>query len=297
VEYVGRWGMGVVVTPKGENVSRDIIVVLPVLNEADNIARLVAGIRHVAAGLSRDLYICFIDDGSKDGTVEMIRETMTTSNDVHLIQRTKTSRGSQRGGALKAGIEYGLRHTNCGIFVEMDGDLSHSPVELLAGIELIDQNRCDVAIASKFLPGSVVTNRSVGRRFISYMASISVGTLITRKIKDYSNGYRFYSRAAAELLARHRLKYDTPIYLTEALALWLARGVRVIEFPSAYIGRNEGLSKLRWSDLLNASLASFEIAWRYHIVGFEPSPGAYPTDASPDSARGTVHASLDFPKR
>ena len=92
---------------------------------------------------------------------------------------------------------------------------------------------------------------------------------------------QFYNRAAAELLQRYRIKYDNPIYLTETLAIWLKYGMCVIEFPSVYIGRNEGLSKLRWSDLLEASLVSFEIAWRYHVTGFAPRIGGAEAAASP----------------
>jgi len=43
---------------------------------------------------------------------------------------------------------------------------------------------------------------------------------VERRIKDYSNGYRFYSRSAAELLAHHEIKYASPIYLTEVMAIW-----------------------------------------------------------------------------
>ena len=93
-------------------------------------------------------------------------------------------------------------------------------------------------------------------------------TVISRRIRDYSNGYRFYSRHAAQLIADTRVTYSSPIYLSEVLALWLANGLRIREFPTTYVGRQEGLSKLRPTDLLKAGLAVFEIGWRYHLAGF-----------------------------
>jgi hypothetical protein len=56
--------------------------------------------------------------------------------------------------------------------------------------------------------------------------------------------------------------------LTEVLALWLHRKLRVHEFPSTYIGRNEGVSKLRFIDLFKASVAIFEVSSRYRVRGF-----------------------------
>ena len=63
------------------------------------------------------------------------------------------------------------------------------------------------AIASKYLPGSQVTNRPWGRLMVSRVASFAVGAVLTPRIGDYSNGYRFYSRAAAEPIAAHRIRY------------------------------------------------------------------------------------------
>ncbi len=90
---------------------------------------------------------------------------------------------------------------------------------------------------------------------------------------DYSNGYRFYTRAAAQLAAGHAYRYGSPIYLSEILALWMRCGLRIIEFKSLYVGRNEGLSKLRAADLVKAAIAVFEISARYHLLGFRRQSG------------------------
>jgi dolichol-phosphate mannosyltransferase len=134
---------------------------------------------------------------------------------------------------------------------------------------LIAQQRYDVAIASKYVEGSRVTNRPLGRRLVSRICSAAVGTLLSFRVRDYSNGYRFYTRRAAALVAEHEIRYTSPIYLTEVLALWLREGLRVGEFPTVYVGRNEGISKLRIRDLAKAMPAAFEIASRYHFRGFK----------------------------
>ena len=268
-----------------------VLIIIPILNEVDNVIPLLDGIRRELADLPH--VVCLVDDGSTDGTLDKVRAAMALSANIYLLQRKKISRGCRRGGALKAGLEWGLENTPCTVFVEMDGDLSHRAEELPTGITLIDEGDCDVAVASKYVRGSGVTNRPLTRRLVSRIASLAVSTLIAPRIRDYSNGYRFYNRAAAELLQRYRIKYDNPIYLTETLGIWLKYGMRVIEFPSVYIGRNEGISKLRWSDLLEASLVSFEIAWRYHVTGFAPRIGAAEAAPSPlVSASGDTNDGL-----
>ena len=266
--------------------NRGVLIILPTLNEAANIEGMLDGIGRELASIPHTIGI--IDDGSTDGTLEKILAAQAERGTIHLIQRTKSGRGSQRGSALRVGLEWGLQHTSHTVFVEMDGDLSHRPEELGAGVRLITEAGWNVAIASKYVPGSETLNRPLRRRLVSRISSIAVGTVITRRIHDYSNGYRFYDRKAAETLRSRRWRYGSPIYLTEALAIWLKANLRIVEFPSTYVGRNEGLSKLRMIDLIKAGIAVFEIGWRYHVVGFEedeapvasPSTGLTPASGA-----------------
>jgi dolichol-phosphate mannosyltransferase len=258
----------------------DICILLPVLNEIGNIERLVKGI--AAALADRKYAVCFVDDGSRDGTAEFLEEAVQRSGGrLHLIRRRKTRRGSQRGSALHTALMWALKETDCRVVVEMDGDLSHRPEELSAGIDLVESGRADVAIASKYVRGSLVTNRPVQRRVVSKVCSFAVRLLLSARIRDYSNGYRFYSRAAAEAVAATHIRYGSPIYLSEVMGIWLSRGMKMVEFPSHYVGRNEGISKLRVMDLVKAGMAVFEIAARLHATGFAPARAA---EATPPAA-------------
>jgi dolichol-phosphate mannosyltransferase len=236
-------------------------LIVPVLNEARNIGALVARTRSGLSG--RAFTLCFIDDGSRDGTLELIeKEISLGQGDIHLIRRQKKLRGSQRGSALLSGIEWGIRNTRHQVFVEMDGDLSHRPEEILKSASPVLAGTCDIVIASKYLRESRVTNRPLGRRLVSRVCSFCVGLLIDPRIGDYSNGFRVYNRGAAETVLLRRIKYGSPIYLSEVLALWLREKFRVREQPSLYIGRNEGVSKLRIVDLVKACVAIFEINFK-----------------------------------
>lgn len=249
-------------------IKKQICIILPVLNEAENAPRLIESLNKNLGNLS--YVVCFIDDGSKDGTQQIIRSAQQVAPDkYHLIERVKTHAGSQRGSALRVGMEWGIDHTSCEFFVEMDGDLSHRPEEIADALKKLQANEADVIIASKYQPASRVIKRPLGRRLVSSISSFMVGLVIDRKVRDYSNGFRFYNRRAAQIIQAHHYRYGSPIYLTEVLSLWLKQKLRVLEVPTEYIGRNEGLSKLRWVDLVKAGVAVFEISSRYHVLGFK----------------------------
>jgi dolichol-phosphate mannosyltransferase len=264
-----------------------VFILLPVLNEIANIGPLLDRIGTSLQGIRFTVGI--LDDGSTDGTIEYVRDRMERpGQNLHLICRQKTLRASQRGGALRTLMLWGLENTPHEIFIEMDGDLSHRPEELRDGIQMLREGGCDIAIASKYVPGSAVINRPWGRLMVSKICSYAVRSLLSAEVRDYSNGYRFYTSAAARLAASHVYRYGSPIYLSEILALWMRSGLRVGEFKTVYVGRNEGVSKLRAADLIKAGIAVFEIAFRYRIVGFRAiseTPGE-PTRAKRSGAGG-----------
>ncbi len=254
-------------TPEHHASRTALFLNIPVLNEIRNIRALIAGMEAVLDDRYR-YTLLFTDDGSTDGTVEFVRRLMETDPRVHLLQRKKTRRGCQRGGALFDAMLWGLAHTTHSVFIEMDGDLSHRPAEIPLGVAALERGGTDFVIASKYMPGSQTINRPISRRALSAICNSAVRLLISRDVTDYSNGYRFYTRSVAEMLSRHTFRYTSPIYLSEVLAACLRDGRRISEFPSIYVGRAEGLSKLRLVDLIKASLAILDISFRYHAPGF-----------------------------
>lgn len=255
-----------------------VCLLIPVLNESGNLPSLWD---RLCSRIGLPFRVCFVDDGSVDGTREWLMSLAAQEPDrVNVILRTKRSRGSQRGSALLAALRWGLSIHDHTWFVEMDGDLSHRPEEIEMGLDMLRSGSAEVAIASKYVAGSQVTNRSFGRRAVSAVCNVAVRLLITRRITDFSNGFRFYVRSAGEAIDRAVVHYGSPIFLSEALAIWLAGGFRIREFPTVYVGRFEGLSKLRAGDLVKAAIAVFEISLRYHVLGFQ-------------SPRRLPHTSLD----
>jgi len=263
-------------TAQEENMAatdKNILVIIPILNEIKNIKNLIDGLFHALEGYRYT--ILFIDDESTDGTLEYLDKRIAGSKGrIVLLKERKTLPSCQRGAALFKGVKWGVQNGPFDIFVEMDGDMSHRPEEITIGIEIIAAGTADVAIASKYAHGSAVTNRPWGRRLVSRILNTAVRTIINWRIADYSNGYRFYTWEAAEIIPQYWMRYGSPIYLSEALALWLLHGLRVTEFASVYLGRYVGFSKVRIRDYVMGALGVLEIASRYHVLGFKRlSPG------------------------
>jgi dolichol-phosphate mannosyltransferase len=248
-----------------------ILLNVPILNEIENIERLITGVTRALADF--DFVLLIVDDGSTDGTLEYVQRAIATHDGrIALLSRKKIRHGCQRGAALLAGLQWALRNGGFDIFVEMDGDLSHRTEELPEGILAMTRGGADIAIVSKYVAGSRITGRSVDRTLISLICNFAVRSAIRWDIRDFSNGFRYYNRAAAELVCAHSIRYGSPIYLTEVMALWLKNGLKVIEIPGHYVGRNEGWSKVRLPDYLKASAGVIEIAFRYRVTGFRRVP-------------------------
>ena len=265
-----------------------ILVNVPILNEIENIDALMRGVAHALEG--RDHVLLIVDDGSTDGTVEHVERAVASSDGrVALLRRSKKKRGCQRGSALLAGVQWGLSTGTFDIFVEMDGDLSHRTEELPNVVETIAAAKADVVVVSKYVPNASVYGRTFGRTVISRLCNAAVRALIHWDILDFSNGYRGFTRRAAELVVQHRIRYGSPIYLSEVMGIWLSHGLRVVEIPGTYIGRMEGLSKVRINDYVKAAIGVIEIAFRYRVRGFprlDAEPGAVAAAGIVESSDG-----------
>ena len=104
-----------------------ICVVIPTYNEAGTIGKLLDSLE----SLGLDLHIVVVDDGSNDGTIEIVEEASRRYGNVTLIERgAKLGLGSALRDGLKKGLELGAE-----LLVTMDADLSHDPMELPGFLE------------------------------------------------------------------------------------------------------------------------------------------------------------------
>lgn len=250
-------------------------VIIPVYNEGKNIQFLLTKVIHELKDVPHT--ICLVDDGSRDQTVLIIQSLQKEHPQIHLIQRTKTRAGCQRGGASLCALKWLVENTSHEVITEVDADGAHRPEELLNGIRCIRLFGVDVVIASKYLYTSVVQGRALSRRLISFCYSLLARVLFNKHIRDYSNSFRFYSRGAAQYVLEVSPRYTSPIYLLEVLVMLIAGRFPILEIPTQYIERNEGNSKVRWTDVMKGFFGMLSIAVRfrfkkYHIENYGMTP-------------------------
>ena len=187
---------------------RGISVVVPVYNESENIALCLEELISVLSPLQEPYEIIFIDDGSSDGTPEILAEAAQNNGNVVLIE-------FRRNFGQTAAMAAGFEHARYEFVVPMDGDLQNDPAEIGKMIEKIDEgydlvagwrkNRQDAFISRK-LP-SRIANRIIswatGVSLHDYGCSLKVmRSDVAKSIKLYGEMHRFIPALAAEFGAK-----------------------------------------------------------------------------------------------
>ena len=216
------------------------LVVLPTLNEAGTIGRVVELLLSVDGAL--DLLV--VDDASDDGTPEIIKDLR--GGRVELIER---SRRLGLGSAYLRGFDWALQRAYEAV-VEMDADLSHDPldaVRLLAALK-----DADVVIGSRYVPGGRVENWGLFRRALSLAGNRYAQVLLGIDVADSTSGLRAYrtewlGRAGLETVASEGYAFQVE------LAYRAVRShANVVEIPIAFTERVAGRSKMSRAIVLEA---------------------------------------------
>ena len=160
------------------------VVIIPTYNECENVARMTDKVM----SLAMEFDILYVDDGSPDGTADIIREKIAEYGErVHLVER---SGKLGLGTAYIAGFKWALEHGYDQIF-EMDCDFSHNPDDLLRLSARLDED-ADVVIGSRYVKGMNVVNWPLSRILISYGASLYVRMITRMPIYDSTAGFVGY---------------------------------------------------------------------------------------------------------
>ncbi len=207
-------------------------VVMPVYNEKGTIREIVGRVK--AVPVRTELII--VDDGSKDGTREILTE-LSQQYEFKLIFQPKNG---GKGEALRRGF----KEVTGDLVVIQDADLEYSPEEFPDLIELICQGRADVVYGSRFIGRHRVFmfTHYAGNRLLTLITNVLYNTMLT----DMETCYKVMR---TEVLRSFTL--DSPGFgiEPELTAKIFKRGYRVYEVPITYDGRgyDEG-KKITWRD-------------------------------------------------
>ena len=214
----------------------DSIVLIPTYNEKENIEKII----RTVFSLHDDFHILIIDDGSPDGTADIVKHLQGEFSGLLHIEERKGKLGL--GTAYIHGFKWALEHHYYFIF-EMDADFSHSPNDL---IKL--KNACiegaDVAIGSRYIKGINVVNWPMSRVLMSYFASVYVRLITRMDIQDTTAGFKCYKRRVLETIQLDKIKFIGYAFQIEMKFTAIKHGFKVVEVPIIFTDRTEGTSKM-----------------------------------------------------
>ena len=217
---------------KGRLTNPLLSVVMPVYNERDTIEGMIA---RVLAVPDLRIELIVVDDGSKDGTSDILRG-LEGRYPFKLFQKPNGGKGSA--------LRLGFKEVTGDLVVIQDADTEYSPEEFPELIELIVQGRADVVYGSRFLGRHRVFlfTHYLGNLFLTFLTNVLYNTMLT----DMETCYK---AMRIEVLRSFTLDSDGFGIEPELTAKIFKRGYRVYEVPITYDGRgyDEG-KKITWRD-------------------------------------------------
>ncbi|MEX2144612.1 MAG: polyprenol monophosphomannose synthase [Anaerolineales bacterium] len=236
-----------------------ITLVLPTLNEAENLPRIVPILMDLPLP---DLKLLIVDDLSLDGTGE-VAEGLAAKfpGRIEVIHRDGRP---GLGRAYVFGFNHALR-SDAEAIGQMDCDFSHPPKKLSALVlKLAD---CELALGSRYIPGGGVDNRwPVWRTALSRWGNFYARSILGLPIRDVTGGFRLWRRELLERIPYQQVVSNGYIFLVEVLYLAKLHGARFGEVPIYFADRRWGKSKMNVRVQLEAAWRVWQVRWRYRRV-------------------------------
>jgi dolichol-phosphate mannosyltransferase len=228
------------------------LVIIPTYNERENIARLIEAVLAQDARLS----ILVVDDGSPDGTGDIVEGIRATSDRVHILRRP---RKMGLGTAYVAGFRWALERDYTLVF-EMDADFSHDPIHLRDFLKAVPNN--DLVLGSRYRDGKVtVVNWPIGRLILSYFANVYARGVTGLPVWDATGGFKCFRREVLESIDLSKVVSNGYAFQIEMSFRAWKRQFRIVEIPIVFVDRTEGQSKMSKSIVREAVWMVWRLRW------------------------------------
>ena len=228
------------------------IVIIPTYNERENITRIIPAV------LSQNpaLEVLVVDDGSPDGTGDIVDAIAAENPRVHAIHRAgKLGLGT----AYVAGFRWALERDYELIF-EMDADFSHNPERLPDFLEAIES--ADLVLGSRYQNGQInVVNWPISRLFLSYSANIYARRVTGLRVFDATGGFKCFRRRVLESIDLGDVKSNGYAFQIEMTYRAWKKGFRIVEIPIVFVDRTEGSSKMSKKIVREAVWMVWRLRW------------------------------------
>jgi len=213
------------------------LVIIPTFNERDNIQAILEAV----FALEREFHVLVIDDGSPDGTADLVRLAQSDyPNRLFLECRTgKLGLGT----AYIHGFQWALAR-DYGYIFEMDADFSHDPKDLPRLLDACALYKADLAIGSRYSNGVNVVNWPMSRVLLSFFASKYVRFMTGMPIHDTTAGFKCYRREVLESIDFEKIRFVGYAFQIEMKFRTWQKGFHLAEVPVIFTDRKLGQSKM-----------------------------------------------------
>jgi dolichol-phosphate mannosyltransferase len=208
-------------------------------------------------------HVLVIDDGSPDGTADIVFELMKTFPDRLFIEQRKGKLGL--GTAYIHGFKWALKN-NYDYIIEMDADFSHNPNDLDRLLAACEQGGADVAVGSRYIKGGKTENWPLDRLIYSKGGSAYTRIITGMPVKDPTAGFVCYKNKVLAAINLDTIKFIGYAFQIEMKFASWKLGFKIREVPITFIDRKVGTSKMSKGIIKEAILGVLNMQWQ-HITG------------------------------
>ncbi len=225
------------------------IVVIPTYNEAPNVSSLISSIR----ALMPELHILIVDDGSPDGTGQIVDEISSSDPKVRCLHRTSKD---GIGKAYIAGFKYSLEN-GFDFIGQMDADHSHAPNDLVRLFEA--SNKYDLVIGSRYVRNGRTVNWPLVRKVISRLGGIYASSVLRMRINDPTGGFKVWNASLLNQYDFSGVRGSGYVFQVEMTYRAMGLDATITEVPITFTERVAGSSKMDFTIVKEAAMLVWKI--------------------------------------
>jgi len=230
----------------------DKLVIIPTYNEKENIEKIIRKVM----SLDGNFHILIVDDGSPDGTADIVRALQKEfTQSLHIVCRTgKLGLGTAYIFGFKWALEKGYE-----FIFEMDADFSHNPDDLIRLHHACAHEGADVAVGSRYVTGGKLVNWPLNRKLISKGGALYTKLITWMPVNDPTAGFICYRRAVLQKIPLDNVQFVGYAFQVEMKYRAWKLGFKIKEVPITFIDRTEGTSKMSSNIVKEAMLGVWKM--------------------------------------
>lgn len=230
------------------------LLIIPTYNEKENVAAII----QTVFSLNQQFHVLIIDDGSPDGTAEIVRSLINDYKGKLFLEERAAKQGL--GTAYIYGFRWALARGYRYIF-EMDCDFSHNPEELDKLYEACKYGGADLSVGSRYVRGGRIKNWPGSRVALSKGASAYTRLITFMPVRDPTAGFVCYTREVLEAINLDQITFVGYAFQIEMkFAAWKL-GFKIKEVPITFVDRKFGNSKMNKGIVKEGIFGVLKLRW------------------------------------